>query len=214
MIYPQLERETKSLQVAEDIGDGYKFLQAQEEYGHVITGAAGIIIKKYFEDQETAHGNDIPMNWIGPKVRRWARLQLPTGEIACCAWKEKQTAPQDVRRAHYVKLSLENRIEFAEVEFYFHAKINEETQHLALISLISRPDEDLFSESFHTVWSVTELGDDGLQVVNAKSILSVVAVIPHNHHVEETDKRFFIWENIGSDVGLLSDAAGAVDSDE
>ena len=107
-------------------------------------------------------------------------------------------------------------MEFAEVEFYFHAIINQELQHLALVSLLSCPDEDLFSESFHTVWSVTELGDEGLRVVNAKSILTVVAIIPHDHHVEEGggDKRFFIWEKIGNDVGLLSDAAGAVDLED
>ena len=120
--YPQLEHETKISPLAEDIGDGYKFLQAREESAHVICGAAGTIIKKYFEDEEIAHGNDIPMDWIGPKVHRWARLQLPIGDIARSGWKEKQAAPQDIRRARYVKVSrTQNLLDstFIQTHFYF-----------------------------------------------------------------------------------------------
>lgn len=74
------------------------------------------------------------------------------------------------------------------------------------MSLYSRPDEDLFKESNWTVWSVTEQGENGLRVIDAKAILSVVSVIPHEHHVcaDLSDDRFFIWEQMGMDMSLLS----------
>src|ERR1700679_542880 len=99
-----------------------------------------------------------------------------------------------------------NEIEFAEVQYFFNAVVNNAIITLALVALYSRPDEDLFKQSNWTVWSVTELGNDALRVIDAKAILSVVSVIPHNHHVcaDSSDERFFIWEQMGMDMALLS----------
>jgi len=104
-------------------------------------------------------------------------------------------------------------VEFAEALFYFYARIDNVRTPLALVSVLSRPDMNLFKESWWTVWSVTEQHDDGLRVVDVKSIQSVVAVIPHNHHCneDESDERFFIWEYMGLEMQLLS---GALDGEE
>jgi hypothetical protein len=101
---------------------------------------------------------------------------------------------------------LSNEIEFAEVQYFFNAIVNDARITLALVALYSRPDEELFKQSNWTVWSVTEQGQSGLCVINAKSILSVISVIPHNHHVQadSSDERFFIWEQMGMDMALLS----------
>ena len=66
----------------------------------------------------------------------------------------------------------------------------------------------MFEKSFWTVWSVTELGDEGLCVINVKCIQSVVAVVPHDHHIlaDQSDERYFIWEYLGLEMDLLSDA--------
>lgn len=111
---------------------------------------------------------------------------------------------------------LKNEIEFAEVQYFFNAIVNDARITLALVSLYSRPDEDLFKESNWTVWSVTEQGQNGLQVIEAKNILSVVSVIPHNHHVyaDSTDERFFVWEQMGMNMALLSDLGEANGADD
>ena len=77
------------------------------------------------------------------------------------------------------------------------------------MALYSPPDENLFKQSNWTVWSVTELGEGGLRVIDAKAILSVVSVIPHSYHVcaDGSDERFFIWEQMGMDMALLSSHA-------
>lgn len=79
-------------------------------------------------------------------------------------------------------------------------------QTLALVELYGRPDEQLFRESFSTVWSVAELGGAGLRVVLAKTILSVVSIQPHGHRVVQDEPWFFVWEQMGLDMALLSGA--------
>ena len=101
---------------------------------------------------------------------------------------------------------LNNEIEFAEVQYFFNAIVNKTRITLALMVLYTQPDEDLFKRLNWTVWSVTEQGQSGLWVIDAKAILSVISVIPHNHHVcaDSSDERFFIWEQMGMDMALLS----------
>ena len=84
------------------------------------------------------------------------------------------------------------------------------------MTLYSRPDEELFKQSNWTVWSVTEGGQSGLWVIDAKSILSVVSAIPHNHHIhaDSSDERFFIWEQMGMDMALLSHPGEAFGEDD
>ncbi|KAJ3501967.1 hypothetical protein NLJ89_g9101 [Agrocybe chaxingu] len=205
--FPGLEAPNNDIpRYSEVLGDGYVFLCARDEYPQILTDAYRRVIKAYIEDQEMRAGNEIPATWHGPRVARWARLHLPNGQIARSAWKEDRSLAQNIRRARYVKT------EFAEVKFYFHARINEDRRPLALVSLLSRPDKHLFDESFSTVWSVTEQDDDGLCVVDAKSITAVVAVIPHKYHIEQdkSDSRFFVWEYLGLEMDILSNA---LDSD-
>ena len=84
------------------------------------------------------------------------------------------------------------------------------------MALYSRPDEDLFQQSNWTVWSVTEQGENGLRVIDAKAILSVVSVIPHDHHLcaDLSDERFFIWEQMGMEMALLSNDNGEVHGED
>ena len=102
------------------------------------------------------------------------------------------------------------------MKYFFNAMVNNTRRTLALVSVYSRPDEDLFKRSNWTVWSVTEGGQNGLQVIDAKSILSVVSVIPHNHHVnaDASDVRFFVWEQMGMDMALLSRPGDATGEDD
>jgi len=91
-------------------------------------------------------GNEVANEWQA-KVTRWAHLCLPNAQIDT-AWKENDKileicAGHDASRSvHYClhdiyKLALKNlqrnlHIEFAEVQFYFCAKISLTTHALAL----------------------------------------------------------------------------------
>jgi hypothetical protein len=78
------------------------------------------------------------------------------------------------------------------------------TQHtLALISTFSQHDPVLFQNSSSVVSSMASLEDEDLQVIEAKSIVAVISVQPHNHHIEVGNTRFFVWEKSGLEMGVL-----------
>jgi hypothetical protein len=100
----------------------------------------------------------------------------------------------------YGQLHLDNGIELGKVQFYFRIQIGPDFRDLALIHQYSKPDGQLLEDSYGTVYSVAQLEEEaGLQVVEAKSILSVVAMIPHSHQGEA---QWFVWEQMGLDFGL------------
>ncbi|PPQ88300.1 hypothetical protein CVT24_002802 [Panaeolus cyanescens] len=208
--YPQLNRaENNEPQYCENIGDGFIFLRARERYGHLQPGILGAKLREWFIVEETKHSNPIPANWEGPKIRRWARMRLPNGQVGRCAWKETEKPLEKVRQSRMVKITYNGQIEFAEVQFYFFGVINQKSVPLAAVKLFSRPDPTLFEESSFTLWSVTRLDDDeGVVIISAKSILSVVAIIPHEvpGQTAQDKQRFFVWEQFGLEVALWSEA--------
>ncbi|KAG1868968.1 hypothetical protein DFJ58DRAFT_624102, partial [Suillus subalutaceus] len=75
-----------------------------------------------------------------------------------------------------------NNISFGEVHYFFQLQMSDGTggvETLAIVSLYSPPDQHLLEASQCTLWSVQYLGSAALQVIPAKLILLVVAMIPH-----------------------------------
>ncbi|KAJ7758457.1 hypothetical protein DFH07DRAFT_958303 [Mycena maculata] len=127
------------LERSEYIGDGYSLMGAKDKWKQTVTGESSTTIRKYLDaEQETG---DI-------KLKRWARLRLPNGQIARSAWKEKKLQLMNVRMARNVKVKHEGRQEIAEVEFFCQTK----DHVLALGSLYPRLDEELLKASYNTVW--------------------------------------------------------------
>jgi hypothetical protein len=74
-----------------------------------------------------------------------------------------------------------------------------------MVVLYSDADTQLLEDSHFTVYSVTHLGEaQGLQVIDVKSIESVVSMQPHNHQLIAGESHFFLWEKIGLDVSSLA----------
>lgn len=65
----------------------------------------------------------------------------------------------------------------------------------------------LFEFSYHTLLSCTNAGDACLQVIDVKSILSVVAMVPHLPFPGDTSERYFVVEKPGLDVASLGGVA-------
>ncbi|KAF8968969.1 hypothetical protein BDZ97DRAFT_1635169, partial [Flammula alnicola] len=198
------EKDASLPQYSLDLGDGYAFLRAKEKYGRKLENhAQAQVVSTYFLEREAEFGNFPDDDWDGLRVARWARLRLPNGQTARSKWKEDKMTTPNLRRACCVKTS-PDKVDFAEVQFYFHGMINEERQPLALVSLFSEPDPALLQASYQTVYSVQKLAH-GLCVINAKSIIAVIAVIPHNYQVNgDPEQRYFIWEKMGMDMALLT----------
>ncbi|KZT25538.1 hypothetical protein NEOLEDRAFT_1156215 [Neolentinus lepideus HHB14362 ss-1] len=148
------------------------------------------------------------------KVRKWARLRLPNGQVARSVYKEVGTGMKSMRSACNVKLKQRGSMPaFAEVRYYFRLDISEtgETKTLAMISLYSKPDADLLEESSHTLWSCMPQGDAGLDVINVKDIVSVVATVPHSVSFlgDRFRGRVFVVEKPGLDIAVM----GGVEED-
>jgi hypothetical protein len=79
---------------------------------------------------------------------------------------------------------------------------------LALVSLYSKPDPTILLHSMNTLWSCENQGDAALKFIEAKTIQSVVAMIPHNPAIPglqtEGSKRFFLVEKPGLDVAIMA----------
>lgn len=87
--------------------------------------------------------------------------------------------------------------------------------------LFSPPDRALLEDSEWTIWSAVHMGVNGLRVVDIESIRACVSMQPHDHHIEadESDDRWFVWEQCGLEIGILGgykeeeDAEDVADAD-
>ncbi|KAJ7939890.1 hypothetical protein B0H13DRAFT_1586685, partial [Mycena leptocephala] len=157
---------------SEDLGGGYILLRAKDEYSQVIRGKQGEAIREYLEEvNETVYPDTFQ-----PLLQPWARRRLPNGQIARCAWKEKQKTLDKVRMARNVEFTdLEGQETYGEVQFFFQADLeNGETATSALIHPYSAPDPELLEVSSQTLWVCDQLDDDTpMEVIEVDAISSV-----------------------------------------
>ena len=71
---------------------------------------------------------------------------------------------------------------------------------LALASLFSLPDEYLLQHSHMTLIVCEHRGGEALIVIDAKSILSVIAVVPFPFVVRGRNNQYYMVEKIGLDI--------------
>lgn len=91
-------------------------------------------------------------------------------------------------------------IHFAEVKFYFVKKFGDSLQAFALASLFSPPNEYLLRHSSGTLVVCEYRGEEALVVIEVKSILSVVAMVPFDFLLDGRGSQYFMIEQIGLDV--------------
>jgi hypothetical protein len=92
---------------------------------------------------------------------------------------------------------MSRELQFAEVQFYFGTMINDSEEAFALVSVFSAPDCDLLECSTGTLWSCKHQGDEGLSVIPASSIISVVAMVPFS------EGSFIVVEKLGLEVACM-----------
>ncbi|KIJ09554.1 hypothetical protein PAXINDRAFT_17364 [Paxillus involutus ATCC 200175] len=143
-----------------------------------------------------------------PKIKRWARLLIPNGQIAWTVWREKLKAREDIRASRNIKFTLDGRIRFTEVQYFTRLAIGEDHLrfiNVAVLQLYSMPDEELLRLSMQTYATCTLL--DELLVIDVKQIIGVIAMVPQTTRLPggEIKDRFFLVERLGlelSDLGV------------
>ncbi|KAG6905616.1 hypothetical protein DXG01_001681 [Tephrocybe rancida] len=66
---------------SQDIGNGYVLLCAKEEYGKVLTGTHGAVVRAYIIEHEAELGRAPPPRWLEPKVKKWAGFTSQMGKL-------------------------------------------------------------------------------------------------------------------------------------
>lgn len=99
-----------------------------------------------------------------------------------------------------IQILHEGGIHFAEVWFYFIKTLGGVSRALALVSIYSPPNKYLLQCTNTTLVICRYQGEEALVVINVKSILSVVAMVPFPFLVGGRDGQHFVIEKIGLDV--------------
>jgi hypothetical protein len=93
---PELDEPAKGLPTgAVDLGDGFALLRKRDRYTFSPVGGAAQAILDYL-------GDGRPL----PRIKRWARLLLPNGQIARSLWREMFKPLDQTRMSRNVKVSI------------------------------------------------------------------------------------------------------------
>ncbi|KJA18806.1 hypothetical protein HYPSUDRAFT_144447 [Hypholoma sublateritium FD-334 SS-4] len=172
---------------AVDLGQGYILLRARDRYDRSMRPPEASALLHYLARRAGAERYSVGNSSWCPKITRWARLQLPNGQVARSRWKESLKPLGKIRTARNVKA-------------------RNAVHTLAVLSVYSQPDPQLLEASHGAFVSCKYLGDDSIQVIDVSQIHSVVAMVPHKLEGHETgDKHYFLVERPGLDVVRLAD---------
>lgn len=102
-VIPELDHELPLPHSTEPIGDGYVLLTARDDKDHLISDVMQIhALKKFFAENEEWEMDEPKRISDGTfSLECWARLRLPNGQTARCAWKEIENGL--THRSHNVK---------------------------------------------------------------------------------------------------------------
>ncbi|RXW11941.1 hypothetical protein EST38_g13914 [Candolleomyces aberdarensis] len=157
VIYPDLDSEKQLPRGSMDLKNGYILLTPRTGRRARVHGAAGA----YLYDQ------------IGTNsVRKYGRLRLPNGQVLRSVFAESSLIKREPRISRNAKLSLDGATEFAEVEFFFLQVVgyNPATQTdikvpKALVSIYSPRMDDIWEDSYKTLWPIPSLPADPLNLL-------------------------------------------------
>ncbi|KAI0681811.1 hypothetical protein BC835DRAFT_1425193 [Cytidiella melzeri] len=138
---------------AQEFANGYVLLHKQERRPHRISNAEAEAIIDFLRAADLVASDE----WLcTPQVARWARLRLPTGQVARSLWIEEGRALNKIRISHNVKIlspAHEEDPSFAEVWYFFKSRLcdEEDEQALAMVDVYGPPDRNLLAESSNTL---------------------------------------------------------------
>ncbi|KAG1833181.1 hypothetical protein EV424DRAFT_1312206 [Suillus variegatus] len=211
-VLPELDEPPKGLPTGSvDLGDGYALLRKRDRYFRLPDPEHAEVIARFLGEGRVLQ-----------RIKKWARLLLPNGQIARSAWRETIKPLDKIRISRNVKIDLDGQIRFGEILYFTQLSVEADADNedewqfasVALIQLYSTPDESLLKLSSQTVASCTRL--DEFCILDVKKIRSVVGMIPHTPTLPSgvTEPRFFMMERPGFDISNLGvPYAGYLDVD-
>ncbi|EJD40588.1 hypothetical protein AURDEDRAFT_69965, partial [Auricularia subglabra TFB-10046 SS5] len=194
-----------------DAGNGFILLAKMDTARRAIPPSESNALRNFIL---THSPSDLENCAWEPRIVKWARLQLPNGQIARSKFKEDGKSLQNLRVTRNVKLELDGATTFGEVRYYFRFPVGKGLRTLAMVLPYSGADRELYTKSSGTVYSCRPLGEAAVRVVDVGAIAAVVAMIPHPIHFlklagESFERRFtgsfFVVERPGLDMVALGE---------
>ncbi|KAG0693975.1 hypothetical protein DFH29DRAFT_815817 [Suillus ampliporus] len=200
-IIPELDEPPRGLPTgAVDLGDSYALLHKHDRYAMLPTGEPARAISDFL-----GHERDLP------RIKRWAHLLLPNGQVARSVWRENLKELEQIRMSCNIKLKYRGQERYGEVLYFTQLAVEADLlddadwrfADIAVIQLYSLPDNALLELSSHTVASCSRLDD--ICIVPVKKIISVIAMIPHKLKLPSgiIEERFFLLEKPGLQISNL-----------
>ncbi|KZS94833.1 hypothetical protein SISNIDRAFT_409381 [Sistotremastrum niveocremeum HHB9708] len=185
--------------------DGYALLPKRAKKSTFANHAELTAINEYAMLQGSIY------RWTSFRIRKWARLALPSGQVARSIWKEVDLRTEKSKQYRRSR-NLSNQyvedgfMKLAEVKYYFELTWPREQEPvvLAMVSTYGPRDEQLYSESWKTYDS--RILFQNHRIIEANSIQSVVAMIPDTQYSEGgvASNRWFLVEKPGLKMGVMT----------
>lgn len=99
-----------------------------------------------------------------------------------------------------LQILCQGAVYFAEVYFYFTEASGGETRTFAVVSPYSPPNDYLLEVSSNALIVCRYQGDRNISIIDVKTILAVVAMVPFDFLIDGLDNHYFVVEKIGLDV--------------
>ena len=181
-----------------EFNSGFVFLPRCEEHPLPLSEDELIAFKSYWGEQKWPNTNAWPN-----EVCCWAKLQLPSGQKARSVWY-KSSVHTKLRRASCVKviffyvslgilllkgimqIKQEGGTHIANVQFYFYIRFGNDRHPLAMVTMFSLPDADVYRDLNETVYLSELLSTrDGIVVIPVTAIHSVVSMFPETRITDD-----------------------------
>ncbi|KAK7015910.1 hypothetical protein VNI00_018996 [Paramarasmius palmivorus] len=202
---PFVRKVKTTSKLALDVGSGYSLLHPREHHPmdpEVYAAFVDFCLAQKWKVQDNEEGTI--------NVYRYARLQLPSKQIVRSLWQEGKRSKEKVRRARNVKLILDGQEYYAEVLYFFRVQKHNRFFSLAAVIMYSVPDPEILADSHDVLRVCTYLGEEGVAIVDAKSIIDVVGMVPFRRAEVSWDEEpvtdeYFVIEKLCSGAGRIED---------
>jgi hypothetical protein len=210
-MWPSFEKVPENPHGSIDLFDGYLLLRPMDGPYH-LSRMEEDTLDVFCSGRQDVDGDD------QSSVFRWGRLKLPTEQVARSAWKELERCSDMARtdrnvkvckfilfrdqltNIHAAQIAYENAIRFAEIQFFFLKSFGGVSKALAAVSLYSPSDNYILDKTYGTLCVCGHQGEDAIAVIDVKSIVSVIAMVPFPFLVGGRNNQYFMVEQIGLDV--------------
>ncbi|KAJ2911786.1 hypothetical protein MD484_g8629, partial [Candolleomyces efflorescens] len=203
IIYPELDPEKPLPRGALDVGDSYIFLSPRTRSRALVFGAAGLYLK-------SSIGTD--------RIKKYGRMRLPNQQVLRSLFAESSLIKRAPRISRNAKLLIGGDVQIGEVQFFFlqvagHDPVmGRETKiPKALVSLYAPRIEEIWEDSYKTLWVCTKPDQPVFQIVEVSSILACVSMQPMPSLPGDPENLWFVVEKSGIDDIVTSGYSEPID---